>query len=67
MCVGLMNVFAGTLSPITVAQQPTTGPSTAFHTTARTTDGKFTAALTVNPNIADPDAFDVMVAEAEMG
>lgn len=68
VCVGLMNVFAGTLSPITAAQQsPTTGTSTAFHTTARTSDGKYTISLTVNPNTGGPNVFTVSVAATATG
>jgi len=51
ICVGLMNVFAGTLSPIAAAQQQQTGnKSQPFSTSVRTTDGKFTVTLSVNPN-----------------
>lgn len=68
ICVGLMNVFAGTLSPVTAAQQPsTTGTSTPFHTTARTSDGKYTVSLTVNPNTAGPNVFTVSVAATATG
>jgi copper transport protein len=68
VCVGLMNVFAGTLSPITAAQQPpTAGTSTAFHTTAKTSDGKYTISLTVNPNTAGPNVFRVSVVETKTG
>ena len=68
VCVGLMNVFAGTLSPVAAAQQPPpTGTTAAFHTTARTSDGKYTVTLTVKPNAAGPNAFDVSVAEAATG
>src|SRR6266487_1666051 len=42
ICVGLMNVFAGTLSPIAAAQQQQTGnKSQPFSASVRTTDGKF--------------------------
>src|SRR5947209_13057362 len=61
-CVGLMNVFAGTLSPIAVpSQQPTTSHSTAFNTTLKTTDNKFTAKLNVNPNRFGTNIFTVTV------
>ncbi len=51
VCVGLMNVFAGTLSPTALAQtqQPATNGQ-GYTTTARTTDGKYTIQLNINPN-----------------
>ena len=62
ICVGLMNVFAGTLSPTASAQQQqTTGTTTAFHTTAKTSDNKFTVALAITPNTAGPNLFTVSV------
>src|SRR5947209_10045398 len=43
VCVGLMNVFAGTLTPIAAPTQPTTTkPAAAFNATVKTTDNKFT-------------------------
>ena len=68
ICVGLMNVFAGTLSPTASAQQQqTTGTTTAFHATAKTSDNKFTVALTVNPNTAGPNLFTVSVIDNRTG
>src|SRR5713226_4906048 len=67
VCVGLMNVFAGTLSPIATAQPQPTGTARAFHTTVKTADGKFTIALTVNPNTAGPNVFTVGVIENSTG
>ncbi len=67
VCVGLMNVFAGTLSPIATAQPQPTGTARAFHTTVKTTDGKFTIALTINPNTAGPNVFTVSVVENSTG
>ncbi len=65
VCVGLMNVFAGTLSPIApaVQQQQTTGTSTAFTTSVRTSDSKFTVTLTVDPNRTGPNGFTVSVVD----
>ncbi len=67
VCVGLMNVFAGTLSPTATAQPQPTGTAKAYHTTVKTTDGKFTIALTVNPNTAGPNVFTVSVTENSTG
>jgi len=67
VCVGLMNAFAGTLSPTAAAQQPTTGKVTTFHTTVKTSDNKFTLTLTVNPNTAGPNVFTVNVIDNRTG
>ncbi len=67
VCVGLMNAFAGTLSPTAAAQQPTTGKVTTFHTTVKTSDNKFTLTLTVNPNTAGPNLFTVNVIDNRTG
>ncbi len=68
LCVGLMNVFAGTLSPTASAQQQqTTGTTTSFHVTAKTSDNRFTVALTVNPNTAGPNLFTVSVIDNRTG
>jgi copper transport protein len=64
VCVGLMNVFAGTLSPTVSAQQqqhPTTGTTQAFNTSVHTTDNKFTVQLNVNPNRFGTNIFTVTV------
>jgi len=69
VCVGLLNVFGGTLTPITAAQQPgsSTGTAAPFHATAKTTDGKLTVSLYINPNTAGPNGFQVRVADARTG
>ena len=56
-----MNVFAGTLSPIAVApqQQQTGSKPQPFTSSARTTDGKFTVTLSVNPNRFGTNVFTV--------
>jgi copper transport protein len=67
LCVGLMNVFAGTLSAS--ASQPSTtskGPS-SYNTTVQTTDGKFTAKLNVNPNRFGTNVFTVTVIDNSTG
>ena len=63
VCVGLMNVFAGTLSPIAVAQQqhPATSTTQAFNTSMQTKDNKFTVKLNVNPNRFGTNVFTVTV------
>lgn len=63
LCVGLMNVFAGTLSPIAVAQQqhPQTGTNQGFHQTVKTADNKFSAQLTITPNRFGTNIFTVSV------
>ena len=68
LCVGLMNVFAGTLSG-TISQQPsTTGKgSSSYNTTVQTTDGKFTAKLNVNPNRFGTNVFTVTVIDNSTG
>src|SRR5207248_4256974 len=65
VCVGLMNVFAGTLSPTAVApqQQQSTTASKPFHKTVETSDGKFTVTLTVDPNRFGPNLFTVNVVD----
>ena len=69
ICVGLMNVFAGTLSPIAAAQQqsPVVGTSSSFHSSAQTTDLAFTVTLDVNPNSAGPNRFIVDVKDTHTG
>jgi len=69
ICVGLMNVFAGTLSPIAAAQQQQTTSSTSkpFVSTVRTSDNKFTVKLDVNPNRFGPNVFTVSVVDNSTG
>jgi len=69
ICVGLMNVFAGTLSPIAVAQQPTQTGSKLLpiNTSVRTTDGKFTVTLNVNPNRFGTNVFTVSAVDNSTG
>jgi copper transport protein len=68
ICVGLMNAFAGTLSPIAVAQQQQTGskPQT-YTTTTHTQDGKFTVTLSVNPNRFGTNVFTVSAVDTSTG
>ncbi len=69
ICVGLMNVFAGTLSPITVAQQQqqTGNKPQIYTTTAHTKDGKFTVTLSVNPNRFGTNVFTVSAVDTATG
>ena len=69
ICVGLMNVFAGTLSPIAVTQQQqqTGSKPQAYTTTARTMDGKFTVTLSVNPNHFGTNVFTVSAVDTSTG
>ncbi len=69
VCVGLLSVFGGTLSPITAVQQAGSPAGTAapFHATAKTKDGKLTVTLSINPNRAGPNGFQASVADARTG
>jgi copper transport protein len=61
ICVGLLNVFGGTLSPATAAQSQTGGQTKPFNASIQTTDKKFTVTLNVNPNRFGTNAFTVSV------
>ncbi|MEO8970284.1 MAG: FixH family protein, partial [Ktedonobacteraceae bacterium] len=63
VCVGLMSVFAGTLSATTATgqQQPTPGKTAVYNVTAQTTDNKFTVKLNVSPNRFGTNVFTVAV------
>ncbi|MGZ3609750.1 MAG: copper resistance protein CopC [Ktedonobacteraceae bacterium] len=70
ICVGLMNVFAGTLSPIAVAQQQQQQAGTkpqSYTTTAPTKDGKFKVTLSVNPNRFGTNVFTVSAVDTATG
>jgi copper transport protein len=69
VCVGLLNVFGGTLAPsaVSAAKPQPTAPVSSFHTTARTADGRFTVALTVTPDQAGPNTFTVSVVDNHTG
>src|SRR6266568_52247 len=69
VCVGLMNVFAGTLSPIAAAQQqhPTTGTTQSLNTSVHTIDNKFTVQLNVNPDRFGTNIFTVTVINNSTG
>src|SRR6266487_4165068 len=70
VCVGLLNVFGGTLLPATAAQhqqQQTATKPQPFTASVRTTDNKFTATLTVNPNRFGANVFTVSVVDNSTG
>jgi len=67
VCVGLMNVFAGTLSPIAAALQQPARKTQVYTATLRTKDGKFSATLTVNPNRFGTNVFTVSVTDNSTG
>jgi hypothetical protein len=68
ICVGLMNVFAGTLSPIAAAQQQqTSSKPQPFSASVRTTDGKFTVTLSINPNRFGTNVFTVSAVDTSTG
>jgi len=70
ICAGLMDVFAGTLSPIAVAQpqqQQSGNQPQAFTTTAPTKDGTFKVTLSVNPNHFGTNVFTVSAIDTATG
>jgi len=70
VCVGLLNVFGGTLLPTSPAQQQQQQTGTKpqpFTASVRTTDNKFTATLTVNPNRFGTNVFTVSVVDTSTG
>ena len=75
VCVGLMNVFAGTLSPTSTQQQQPAGnvvgprfiAGRSFNTTVKTIDNKFTIMLNVNPNRFGTNIFTVSVVDNSTG
>ena len=62
VCVGLLNVFGGTLLPVTTQPQ-TVGQSKPFNTSFQTTDDKFTVTLNINPNRFGTNVFTVSVVD----
>ena len=67
ICVGLMNAFAGTLSPVVPAQQQAPAHAKPFNTTLKTSDNKFTIAFNVNPNTFGTNVFTVSVVDNTTG
>lgn len=73
VCVGLMNVFAGTLTPTTTAsaaqQQSGTSSTTSapFNGTAKTSDGKYSVTLNITPNRFGTNVFTVHIVDVKTG
>ncbi|BCL80924.1 copper resistance protein CopC/CopD [Ktedonobacteria bacterium brp13] len=69
VCVGLLNVFAGTLAPSAAptAKASPSIPTASWQTTARTSDERFTFTLTVSPKQAGPNTFTVSVVDNRTG
>ena len=63
VCVGLLNVFGGTLLPTTAAQPRTGGQAKPFNTSIQTTDAKFTVTLNINPNRFGTNVFTASVVD----
>ena len=73
VCVGLMNVFAGTLTSTSATpapssqQQNSTSSKSAFNGTAKTTDGKYNIALSISPNRFGTNVFTAHITYAQTG
>lgn len=70
VCVGLLNVFAGTLTPAAtpVPQNGTSSTASApFNGTAQTSDGKYSVTLNVTPNRFGTNVFTVHVTNVQTG
>lgn len=66
VCVGLLNVFGGTLTPIAAAAptaSPTAGPTQALHVSAHTSDNLFTITLQITPGQVGSNAFLATIQE----
>jgi copper transport protein len=67
LCVGLMNVFAGTLAPVAPTsasqqQQQSIASQQPFHATMQTFDHEFTVMLSISPNQQGSNVFTVSIA-----
>lgn len=70
VCVGLMNVFAGTLTvygPPTTTQQQTGTVTAPFNGSAKTSDGKYSVTLNVTPNRFGSNVFTVHLSDVQTG
>jgi len=64
VCVGLMNIFAGTLAPLaptTAQQQQQAAVQQPFHATMETFDHEFTVTLEISPNQLGTNVFTVSI------
>jgi copper transport protein len=60
ICAGLMNVFVGTLAPVTTSAAPV-AKNSPFNKTVKTTDKKFTITLNINPDRFGSNIFTATV------
>jgi len=71
VCVGLMNVFAGTLSPVapstTQQQQQPSAIQQPFHAAIETFDHEFTVTLEISPNQLGTNVLTVGIATPHTG
>jgi nitrogen fixation protein FixH len=68
LCVGLMNVYAGTLTPLPAPPPASTAVvAKPAQFNARTTDGLFSVHLTVDPNRFGLNTFTVKVIDVKTG
>lgn len=71
LCVGLLNVFGGTLAPAGAGQQPNAssgnGAGKPFHQTVMTSDKQFAVTFDINPNRFGTNQFTVTVVDARTG
>jgi copper transport protein len=66
VCAGLMNVFVGTLAPVTTSAAPA-AKNSSFNTTVKTTDKKFTITLNINPDRFGSNVFTATVTDNATG
>jgi len=68
LCVGLLNVFSPALALSNTQQPaPTTPVAKPFNGSVKTSDGKYTVALNINPNRFGTNVFTVEVTDASTG
>jgi len=68
LCVGLLNIFASTLTPaLAQPQTPPNGTGGGFHQSAETGDSKYSVTLTISPNRFGTNVFAVQVTDIASG
>jgi hypothetical protein len=69
LCVGLLNIFASTLTPaLAQPQTPPNGTAAGgFHQSTQTSDSKYTVTLSISPNRFGTNVFAVQVIEISTG